>query len=185
MDKVEFDNGSKKRRSIRLPEYDYGQAGAYFITVAAYHRKCVFGDIVNGEVRLSKMGVIVKTAWQELPAHFPNVINDEYVIMPNHLHGIIRIETDIVGARHASPLRECVKNSGPRGTAPLSLGAIIGSFKSAASKRIHEIQGFEHFHLWQRNYYEHVIRDERDYERVLEYIRSNPMNWEQDLEYQF
>ncbi len=181
MDKVEFDNGSKKRRSIRLPEYDYGQAGAYFITVVTYHRKCVFGDVVDGEVRLSKMGVIVNAAWQELPAHFPNVTNDEYVIMPNHLHGIIQIISDSLG-RHIWRPYEMTEVIEPSRT---PLGVIIGNFKAAVTRAVHKVKGFEHFHLWQRNYYEHIIRDERDYERVLEYIRSNPMNWEQDSEYQF
>jgi putative transposase len=175
----------KNRQSIRLPEYDYSQTGAYFVTVLTYQRECILGDVIDDEVSLSEIGKIVEAVWREIPAHFPNVSSDEYVIMPNHVHGIIRIESDIVRARHASPLRVHANKSSPKGTDSRSLGAIIGSFKSAVTKRIHLLQGFQNIHLWHRNYYEHVIRNVRDYERVLDYIQSNPINWEQDSEYPF
>ena len=88
------------RRSIRLKEYDYSQAGAYFVTICAYNRECLFGDIVDGEMQLNIYGEIVAAFWDEVPSHFKNVELDAFIVMPNHMHGIVII-TDSVGARHA------------------------------------------------------------------------------------
>ena len=182
------------RQSNRLPHYDYSQPGAYYVTLVTYERACLFGEIREGEVWLSAIGQIADRAWREIPEHFAGVTEDDYVIMPNHVHGIIWIEgPDLevtgemelereVGARHASPLRGN-GGSNPRGVKPHSLGAIVGSFKSAVTKQIHKIRGYEHLRVWQRNYYEHVIRDEKAYEEIVCYITANPSNWELDREY--
>lgn len=169
----------KNRKSIRLSEYDYTLPGAYFVTIVTYQRKCILGAIRNGEIILSNIGRIVNNTWQEIPIHFPNATVDNYVIMPNHIHGIVNILDTGVGARHASPLR----GKDPLGTSPRSLGVIIGSFKSAATKRIHQTEEYKKIQVWHRNYYEHVIRDERDYEKIVEYIITNPANWMDDPDY--
>jgi len=165
------------RRSIRLKEYDYSQPGAYFVTVCTWRRENLFGEVLDGEVRLNERGRIVDECWNEIPEHFPQVELDTFVVMPNHIHGIIVIKgnDDVgVGATHASPLR---KKSGPT---PKSLGAMVGSFKSAVARRI-QVK-FGGTGIWQRNYYEHIIRDEKEWDLIRRYIESNPDNWEQDEE---
>ena len=138
------------RRSIRLPSWDYRENGAYFITICAYERKCMF----EGGRFTAPIGEI----WRQIPAHFPGVEVDELVVMPNHVHGIILIARPTVGAHHDAPLRMSV----PR--RPIlhrgSLGAVLLQFKSAAAKRINELRGTPGAPVWQRNYYERVLRDE-------------------------
>ena len=174
--------------SLRLPEYDYSQNGAYFVTLVTYQRQHLFGKVIQEEMKLSKIGGIVYTTWLEVPLHFCDVKIDIFVIMPNHIHGIIFIDHVLppyVAATHASQLHrdqfmESMKKPRPRGPAPGSLSAIIGSFKSAVSKRIHHVSGFETIKVWQRNYYEHIIRDERALHRIVEYIEANPYHWVDD-----
>src|SRR5690606_35624561 len=129
------------RRSTRLKGFDYASAGAYFVTICAFRREILFDDPEVAEV--------VSHAWRDLPLHFQNVVADAFVVMPNHVHGIIRIvqAPSSVGARHASPLR-------PRtsGLAPSSLGAIVGSFKAAVSRRLREVGLHDASPIWQRNY---------------------------------
>jgi putative transposase len=177
---MKFDPQKHHRRSIRLKNYDYSQGGAYYITIVTYRRASLFGRIVSEEMQLSDCGKIADECWRAIPEHFPNFEVDAYVIMPNHIHGILVTHeiglatwSPSAGARHASPLR-------PHGVEPGSVGAIVGSFKSAVTKRIgREIKSTS---IWQRNYYEHVIRDERDLKRIQDYIQSNPANWEGDKE---
>jgi putative transposase len=171
-----------QRRSIRLPDYDYAQPGAYFVTVVAHGHLCIFGNVTDGCVILSDIGKIVEETWREIPKHFSNVTNEHVVIMPNHVHGVIVIDTYSVRARHASPVRGESKDY-PHGVKPHSLGAIVGSFKSSVTKKIHKMRRFENRMIWHRNYYEHVIRDETDYQRVLDYIETNPQNWQNDPQY--
>ena len=157
---MKFDPQKHHRRSIRLKEYDYAQLGGYFVTLVTYHRDLLFGEIANVEMHLNGFGKIADECWRAIPDHFLNVKLGVYVIMPNHVHGIIVINENAaatnsspsVGARHASPLP-------PHGVKPKSIGAIVGSFKSAVTKRV----GREHIAtgIWQRNYYEHIIRDIR------------------------
>ena len=159
--KSKFDPQKHHRKSIRLKGYDYSQAGAYYVTIMTYQRDCLFGEIVNAEMVLNDLGKIVDECWHAIPEYFPVVELGAHVSMPNHVHGIIMIRNDestTVGATHASPLR--IPNSHPRGVSPGSLGAIVGSFKSAVTKRIgRELNATG---IWQRNYYEHIIRDEKD-----------------------
>ena len=159
------------RRSIRLKEYDYAQVGAYFVTICARDRECLLGDVIDGEMRLNEYGQIVMECWDEIPRHFPNVELDEFVVMPNHVHGILVIT---VGARHASPLQLS------RGPQRGSLGAVVGSFKSAATKRVNERRDTPGLTIWQRNYYEHVIRNEDEMNRIREYVAQNPAQWAKD-----
>jgi hypothetical protein len=129
---VKFDPQKHHRNSIRLKGYDYSQAGTYFVTLVTWRREFLFGETVNGEMKLNQRGKIAEACWQLIPEHFQNVGLGAYVIMPNHVHGII-IVNGMGVARYASPLR-------PHGTSSGSLGAIVGSFKSAVTKRIgHEL----------------------------------------------
>jgi REP element-mobilizing transposase RayT len=170
------------RRSIRLKGYDYAQAGAYFVTILVRDREHLLGEVVDGAVQLSKSGEIVDECWKEIPEHFSDVECDAYAIMPNHIHGVLVVRG--VGARHASPLQRHplrVSNR-PTGPKPSSVGAIVGSFKSAATNRINRFRRTVGFVVWQRNYYEHVIRDEESLNKIREYIIHNPLRWEFDRE---
>ena len=177
-----FDSLKHHRRSIRLHDYDYAQAGAYFVTIVAKNHACLFGELIGSAMRLNQFGVIVQSCWEDLPVHYPNVELDAFVVMPNHLHGIVVITDGTVGARHASPLPHASPLQLPHGTAPGSLGTMIGSFKSAAAKRVNKSRDTPGAPVWQRNYYEHIIRDEKDLERIREYIDANSFNWTQDEE---
>lgn len=171
------------RRSIRLPGYDYTRADAYFVTICVYQRQCLFGDVADGEVVLNEYGLVVQQTWHDLPNHFQHIVLDQFIIMPNHLHGVIvfggdtsartSVRTSAVGAQHAAPL-QCVQNphviSG-------SLGAVVRSFKSAVTKRINTHRCTPGHPVWQRNYYEHVIRDDRDLVNTRQYITTNPTRW--------
>ena len=174
------------RKNIRLKDFDYSNDGYYFVSVVSYKRKNIFGEIIDGEMNLNQAGKIVEKTWQNIPMHFTNTSCEIFVVMPNHIHGIIDINNDqIVEARHASPLRsknlksQSVKSDGVK---PQSLGAIIGSFKSAVTKQLHQTKIINQEKIWQRNYYEHIIRDEHDHQQIADYILSNPFNWEYDHE---
>ena len=163
------------RRSIRLAGYDYTQAGMYFITICTHNRQNLFGEIVDGEMVLNESGKIVATCWQELARHFPNITLGEWVVMPNHIHGIIII---VVGrgeasAADASPLQ-------PNGTQPGSIGAVVQNFKSVAARKINKLRGTAGQTVWQRNYWERIIRDEQAYQRIAQYIINNPAQWGAD-----
>jgi len=171
------------RRSIRLKGYDYTQAGAYFVTICTKDRACLFGDVADGVMRLNQMGHIVRQCWLAIPNHVPHVLLDEFVVMPNHVHGIIVImPTHDVGATHASPLQNDDTPTRPRGPQPRSVASIVGSFKSAAAKRINEHRGTPGAPIWQRNYYEHIIRDDESLNLIRNYIADNPLRWQIDAE---
>ena len=166
------------RRSIRLKEYDYSQCGYYYVTICIHNRECNLGKVVNGKIQLSKIGEIVKNEWLNTKQIRKNIDLDEWVVMPNHIHGIIVINDVLfhVGAHCNAPLQTNNKNQfGPQSN---NLGAIIRGFKGVTTKRIHSIGscGF----LWQRNYYEHVIRNEIELNWIREYIINNPLQWELD-----
>jgi len=175
-----FDPQKHHRKSIRLQGYDYSQAGAYFVTIVTYQRECLFGQIVNGEMELNDFGKIADECWRAIPDHFPNVELGAHIIMPNHAHGVIVI-CDVDG-RGAAMLRPYDGNDNPHkiNVKPGSLGAIVRSFKSAVSYRInkeHNATG-----IWQRNYYEHIIRNADEANRIHLYIESNPARWDDDDE---
>jgi putative transposase len=180
LNRMRFDPDKHHRHSIRLKHYDYSHAGAYFITICTQDKKCLFGEIIGGEIRLNEAGNMVQTIWNELPKNYPGVDIDIFVVMPNHFHGII-----IVGA---GP-RACPKFGQPQGVAPtqLSLPDVVHRFKSLTTTRYRHAMGkfgqiLLRGHLWQRNYYEHVIRDESDLARIRQYIMDNPVRWEDDEE---
>lgn len=164
------------RRSMRLRGYDYTEARAYLVTICTFERQCLFGEIINGEVNLNQNGETVCGCWNAMNAHFPYLSLDSFIVMPNHIHGIIWI-VDSEWARHASPLHEQ-----PRGPKSKSVGAIVGSFKSAVTKRINQTREKHGIPVWQRNYYEHIIRDDDDMNRIRGYIEGNPARWAEDEE---
>jgi len=168
------------RRSIRLKEYDYSQAGGYYITICSYSGKCIFGDIVNDQMILKELGKIVRNEWLKTERIRENVELDAFMVMPNHFHGIIILtdngrsfkELDIVGAYGDTPLQSPSK----------TIGAIVRGFKSATTKQINQFRNAPGLSVWQRNYYEHIIRNENDLNRIREYIINNPLKWELDDE---
>lgn len=175
------------RRSIRLQGYDYSWAGAYFITICTQNRECLFGDIVDREMVLNDAGNMNQTVWDEIPFHYPGINIDEFVVMPNHIHGIIII----VGATpRGCPVvfgQEIGQAQGPAPTVTvtLSLGDVVHRFKTMTTKRYADgvkQLGWQPFpgRLWQRNYWEHIIRNEMEMNRIREYIHNNPTHWESD-----
>jgi REP element-mobilizing transposase RayT len=174
------------RRSLRLPAYDYAQAGAYFVTMVAHQRQCLFGEIVDGRVVKNGYGEAVEHEWFLSSEIRPGIQLDAFVVMPNHVHGIVIIG-DRVGAHSCAPLpslshgRAPLRNS-PSPRPPRSLGSFIAGFKSAATKRINEMRRTPGNAVWQRNYYEHVIRDERELDVIRQYCVENPLRWAEDRE---
>ena len=167
------------RRSTRLKGYDYSQAGAYFITIVTQGRVCLFGDVIDGEMLLNDAGEMAREVWDGMPDRFPSVEMDEFVVMPNHVHGVIFIHqphTPTVGASLVG-----AQNVGP------ALGDMVGAYKSlttvAYGKGVREMD-WPPFHkrLWQRDYYERIIRNESEIALAREYIANNPMKWELDRE---
>lgn len=154
------------RRSIRLKEYDYSQAGAYYVTLCTYQRECLFGEIIDGEMRLNDWGRIIYDSWEWLGQQYAYVDLYEWVIMPNHFHGIIVIDDRRGGSRTALTQKP--------------LGRLVGAFKTVSSKQINKLRDNPGCPVWQRNYYEHVIRNDDDLNRIREYIINNPMQWELD-----
>lgn len=168
-----------RRRSIRLKGYDYSQAGVYFVTICTKNRDHYLGNIARDKMGLSRIGRIIGQFWIAIPDHFNNAHLDEYIIMPNHLHGIITIDLNCRGEVSSPKIQG-------RGTLPLqekrSLGDIIGYFKYQSTKYVNEILQSPGKTIWQRNYYEHVIRNEDELNRIREYIQINPLKWQFDRE---
>ncbi len=190
-----FDPEKHHRRSIRLRNYDYSQPGAYFVTICTYQKQSWFGEIKNGQIYLNQLGKIVADEWLKTCKIRPNFKLYEWVIMPNHFHGIVIIndysgDDQSLGARDA-PLdlgaRDAPLDLGAR-DAPLqqkpnSLSSCIAGFKSAVTKRINLLRQNTDTPIWQRNYYESILRDEKYLAVVREYIINNPKNWPNDRDY--
>ncbi|MCL6512547.1 MAG: transposase [Anaerolineae bacterium] len=195
-----YDPRKHHRRSIRLKGYDYTQAGAYFVTIVTHDRECLFGDVVGGEMRLNAYGEIVRDEWFRTAIVRSHVIldPDEFVVMPNHVHGIIWIvgagASPAVGAQRrcaptgtadtaiTPPTQHPVRGATPANVIPGSLGAIVRAIKSATTKRINALRGTPAAPVWGRNYYEHIIRDQTSLHRIREYIMANPQKWSLDRE---
>jgi len=193
------DSKTYHRKSIRLLSYDYSSTGAYFVTICTQNRKCLFGEIMEADVNLNEIGKMVLWHWRRIPHHFPNVKLDKKIVMPNHIHGIIWISDDDVdvGAKHskkptllnnqnclenASPLQDDLSRQIPIGTKPQALSAIVQNFKSVTSRKFNRMRLHDHTTLWQRNYFDRIVRDEDELKRIREYIIYNPLKWESDKE---
>jgi REP element-mobilizing transposase RayT len=166
---MRYDKEKHHRRSIRLKEYDYSQAGAYFVTICTKNRECLFGEISDGKMALNDTGIVASEVWNGLQNHFP-VELDEYVIMPNHVHGIIIINN--VGAIHELPNKR----------RQMLIPKILGYYKMNTAKHINKIHNTSGIPFWQRNYYEHIIRNEKELNSIREYIVNNPLTWYEDEE---
>lgn len=233
---------SHHRNSIRLKGYDYCLPGAYFVTLVCRQRECLFGDILNGEISLNSIGKVVLSEWRQLKNHFQNIQIGAFIIMPNHMHGILVIEENVGATHPATEDDKYTHSTGKirfddtiagspqpdvpgitsidetratrlstitamgktesisasyegdfdgsplhghrtRGAQPGSLGAIIGQFKSRATKRIWRFPGMDNRPIWQRNYYERIIRNESELRKIVQYIENNPIQWEEDRFY--
>jgi len=177
---MKYDPDRHHRRSIRLKGYDYSEGGAYFVTICTQGRECLFGDIVDDEMRLNDTGTMVRDLWHEIPEHFRHADIDEFVVMPNHFHGIIVI----VGAQFIAPFDcDAINNNKKQGVmnhAPTTVGEIVRAFKARCTNAINHIRNTPGTPLWQRNYYEHIIRGEGEMNRIRKYIVDNPAKWAED-----
>jgi putative transposase len=202
------------RRSIRYKGYDYTQPGAYFITLVTSDHQALFGEIACGEMQLSKLGNLIRSVWLRLPRFF-SIQHDEWVIMPNHFHGIVLIldqdggrgeaSASKISCRALSPLADASPSQRPIGTKGGSLGAIIQNFKSVSTRKINQwlreedqgeafagkgsgiarlpMSNASPLQVWQRNYYDRVIQNEKELDRIRQYIIDNPRKWAEDEEY--
>lgn len=195
---MKYDPKIHHRRSIRLKGYDYSQAGAYFITICTNDRKCLFGEIINGEMILNDYGKIANDEWEKLPQRFPNFELDVFQIMPNHMHGIVLLN-ESVGAGLAPAQNEHNNRATARVAPTKTVGDIVGAYKSLVANECLKIfkLNWETVNragvnragvnpaptmgkLWQRNYHEHIIRNEQSYQTISNYIINNPDNWASD-----
>jgi putative transposase len=190
--KMNYDPRIHHRRSIRLKGYDYATAGAYFVTICTQGRECLFGEIIPGAMRLNKAGNMIQDVLSNLPIKYIGIEIDEFIVMPNHIHMIIFLNTNVGAGPSAFPHNEgsnigLIKGQ-PHGVAPtMSLPDVVHRFKSLTTLRYSygvKQQGWLPFpgKLWQRNYYEHIIRNEYDLNEIREYISNNPLKWELDKE---
>lgn len=178
-----YDPKMHHRKSIRLKGYDYSQAGLYFVTIVTQNRECLFGEIVDGDMVLNDAGRHIQKCWFEIPEHFSNVKLHEMAVMPNHFHGII----EIVGANNHSP-DNTNQSNGAKNVSPLrspskTIGSVVRGFKIGVTKWFRENQKKQFpigQSVWQRNYWEHIIRNENEYQRIAQYIINNPLKWETD-----
>lgn len=190
---MKYDPAKHHRRSIRLKGYDYSQAGVYFITICTWQRECLFGEIVNGEMQLNPWGKIVKLHWQNLPKYHRHLELDEFVIMPNHLHGIIVLIdrnsvqnsvgaglADILGQKQTTSQQNPPSPMLQQQHQPKNLPEILRGFKTFSARRINQMRRTFGVPVWQRNYYEHIIRNEESLQYIRQYIINNPLSWELD-----
>ena len=164
----------RRRNSLRLQGYDYSQPGAYFVTAVTHQKDCLFGKIENGIMRLNDAGKTVRTVWFGLPKHYSHIELGTFVVMPNHIHGIIIINHDVGAGLRPAPTTPPQKQHG--------LSEIMRAFKSFSTRRIHEIDKFSPKRIWQRGFHDRIIRNEKEWENIHLYIEANPANWEDDTE---
>ncbi|MBN1294947.1 MAG: transposase [Candidatus Latescibacteria bacterium] len=170
------------RRSIRLTGYDYSQTGTYFITICTQDKECLFGELEDNKMVFNHTGRIVKDSWLWLSTQYEYIELDEYVVMPNHLHGILLITDNSMKSTHGIGSSRGGSRTAPTNARRKSVGRLVGAFKTISTKHINEIRNTPGLKLWQRNYYEHIIRNDGDLHRVRQYIIDNPMNWNHDPE---
>lgn len=190
---MKYDPDKHHRRSIRLQGYDYSQSGLYFVTICMQNRACLLGEIQMGQIKLNSAGEMIYRWWNALPDKFPSVVIDAFVVMPNHFHGIIVITDNPVGAdpcvcpnTPACPNEDNSDRTKVKGVhAGAPLPTMVQWFKTMTTNEyIRGVKnlGWEPFNkrLWQRNYYEHIIRNEESLQHIREYVHTNPLKWEED-----
>jgi putative transposase len=172
---MKYDPAIHHRRSIRLQDYDYSQAGAYFVTICTQGRECLLGEVVDALLSRSQYGEIVEQVWHQIPHHFSSVTLDAAVIMPNHFHGIIVI------AEESFLVQQKSHNLAPnQNSKKPTLGQIVAYFKYQSTKLINVARDLTGVKFWQRNYYEHIIRSEASLAQLRTYIEQNPQKWQHD-----
>ncbi len=163
------------RKSIRLKGFSYTGNATYFLTICCLRRYCLFGNVYSGTMIPNGFGKIVRSKWFEASRRLHYIKTDEFVVMPNHIHGLIHIESQTIST---------MADSNSLGDNPINanslLGIFVGSFKSAVTRHINAERGTPGLSIWQRNYYEHIIRNDHALDRIREYIRYNPYNWDRD-----
>lgn len=190
-----FDPTKHHRRSIRLKGYDYSQPGAYYVTIVVWHREFLFGEVVKKEMMLNDLGKIVEWEWNEIPKRLQFIELGAFMVMPNHIHGILIFHENVGATRQGltrvlsgKPPLPHITTDGivgsplPRGPQRASLSAIMSQFKSRVTKRLWKIPSLKATPIWQRNYWEHIIRNEQDLQNKTDYIEANPMLWDEDDE---
>lgn len=184
-----YDSHLPHRRSIRLRGYDYTRDGVYFITICTHGKDCVFGEIADGEMRLREWGRVVQIEWRRTATVRPNASLGAFVVMPDHIHGLLVLARAEPKPAPESPRPRTGDPSGRPATAPVlqptgpaagSLGAIIGQYKSAVTKRIRTLSDAQAGPLWQRGYHDHIVRGDEALQRIREYVETNPKRWELD-----
>lgn len=204
LDKPKYNPNIHHRKSIRLKGYDYSQSGLYFITICCQDRNCRFGEIENDEMILNDSGKMVEKQWNDLPNRFQNIALHEMIVMPNHFHGILEIvgatlvvapNNNTVAPNYDAQIQPPFTTGQPpfttgqpqgiAHTKPKTVGDMMDAFKSIVT--VEYIRGVKNLgwqpfdgKLWQRNYYEHIIRDEQSYQRIAQYIINNPAKWQED-----
>lgn len=192
-----YDPERHHRQSVRLRAHDYAAGGTYFVTICAEGRECLFGEVRDAEMRVNAIGLIVEREWVRASELRPEVEIDVFCVMPNHLHGLVTIrpadDGDVAGrqclsvgevevgnqAHSGVPLRE---PGGPPIRKARSLSSIVGQFKAGSTRAINEVRGTPCVRVWQRGFYEHVVRDDADFARIADYIVTNPERWDTDDE---
>ncbi|HEY2461109.1 MAG TPA: transposase [Candidatus Acidoferrum sp.] len=176
------------RRSIRIAGADYTEAGGYFVTICAANRGEIFGKIKDGRIRLSRLGELVRTCWVQIPEHFANVEIKEFVVMPNHLHGIIGLNARSVDGLRLTARGTVAGNARPKNAERFqkpvegSIPTIVRAFKAAVTRRAKQELKIAEPRIWQSNYFERVLRDGREYAIASRYVMENVMRWEWDEE---
>lgn len=176
--KKQYNPDQYNRRSLRLKHYDYNQSGLYFITTCVQNRECLFGEISSSEptIILNEYGLIVQEWWQKIPEHFPDTVLDLFVVMPNHFHGLIQVQYNNDRATHKAIALQSQEFFNKK----TYLGKIMAYFKYQSTKIINQRRDTPGQKLWQRNYYEHIVRNERSLEILRNYICNNPNSWNHD-----
>ena len=198
-EKLKYNPSIGHRRSILLKGYDYSQAGLYFITICCHDRVCLFGKILGVEnnespkMVLNDAGKIANECWMEIPKHFPNSVLHEHIVMPNHIHVIIELKSEPVGAENFPPNKNGVNDVNgandynrandysPLRSPSKTIGSIVRGFKIGVTKWFRNNTDYKT--IWQRNYHEHIIRNEQSYQTISQYIINNPAKWEDDKFY--
>jgi putative transposase len=176
-----MDNPLPQRKNPRLKDYDYTQCGMYFVTICTHKRAHRFGYIENQEMHLNETGEIAAASWSEIPAHYPQVELDVFVVMPNHVHGIIVI-TDMVESPDTTDGIYAVPTVAETGKKRVTLGTIIGTYKAAVTRAVNS-QSSQSKILWQERYHDHIIRNEAALNHIRQYVHHNPALWEKDTFY--
>jgi REP element-mobilizing transposase RayT len=204
---MKYDPRMHQRRLFRLKGYDYSLPGAYFVTVCTYQRECLLGEIHQGEMLINELGQFVIQVWKDLPDHYPHVILDAFCVMPNHFHGII-ILSDIYGGGEidlgdegdkgdegesetrpyktqpyeARPYEPTASDSSPPPQKRHGLPEIVRALKSFSARLINQRRDTQGVPVWQRNYYERIVRNEHELNAIRQYVYENPMKWEMDMD---